>query len=177
MTFNQTHLLSSKKGFTIKKNESYVPFIVYNVYYKNVSIGNIQCCVSTGNVYKNRYVTRSSVQEEVDVISITCLDIDIKFRGQGLGTLLIAYALSDLKSINPSINYAIVDDTTTGADSIKNIYAGLGFEYQFPIALVGSNKIGPLQGPERQLRGCDKIVECREYLLHFHDFIKHVTPD
>ena len=153
MTFNQNqkHILSSKKGFTITKNESYVPFIVYNLYYKNVSIGNIQCCISTSNIYKNRYVTRSSITEEVEVISIMYLDIDIKFRGQGLGTLLIVYALSDLKCINPSINYAIVDDTTDGAECIKNIYAGIGFEYQSFIALVGSKKIGQLQGPERQL--------------------------
>jgi GNAT superfamily N-acetyltransferase len=137
---------------TIIKNELNTNVVIYElVSNSRNTIGNIQCCISTSNIYKKRYVTRSSIKKEATVISILWLGIDNKFRGQGLGTLLINHALSDLKLHNPSINYAIVDDDTSDADSIKNIYTSIGFEYQCPIALVSSTKIGQLQGPERQL--------------------------
>ena len=161
--------MSLPTGFNVIKNISHPPTIMYELMFQNKLIGNklignklignklignIQCCISIDNVYKNRHVTRNSVKEEADVIRIIWLEIDSNFRGQGLGTLLINYALSDLKILNPSINYAVVDDDTDGADSLKNIYSGVGFKYQSMIALMGSKKIGQKrdQGPERQLR-------------------------
>lgn len=97
--------------------------------------------------------TRSSYANLVnkDAFNVSWLGTHENYTGQKLGTLLLIYAICDLKSKNPHIDYVKLDDDTDKSTSISNIYNKLGFSFRDHVFL--SDKTGEIviSSPDKQL--------------------------
>lgn len=114
---------------------------------------------STVAVYttSNRWFTPSETTT-VDAISVRSLTSSQK----GLGSLMLAYGVLEMKRKNPKIKYSVLDDASNFSTSIKhNIYSKFGYSPVEAVTRTSKNSnIVQIKGPEKQV------------LLT--DFVKHV---
>ena len=104
----------------------------------------------------NNHWFEPSETTTVDAINVRWLTSNQK----GLGSLMLAYGVLQMKSKNPKIKYSVLDDDSDQSTHItKNIYSRFGYSPVEAVTRNGENTVH-LQGPEKQV------------LLT--DFVKHV---
>jgi len=92
----------------------------------------------------------------VDAINVLWLTSNQK----GLGSLMLAYGVLQMKSKKPKIKYSVLDDDSDQSTHItKNIYSRFGYSPVDAVTRTGENTV-QIKGPEKQV------------LLA--DFVKHV---
>ena len=104
---------------------------------------------------KNHWFKHSNTKA-VQAINVRWLTSQQK----GLGSLMLAYGVLQMKHKNPKIKYSVLDDDSDQSTHItKNIYSRFGYSPVEAVTRTGENTV-KLQGPEKQV------------LLT--DFVKHV---
>jgi hypothetical protein len=139
-------------------------------------VATITTHVSTGDIVLG--TTRDKeIQQDTPVFSVTWLGTDKERQGEGLGILLLIYALCYLKQHHPDVNYSILDDDSGRSDNlIGNIYTSLGYVFQGNIALDMDNpKKIVLSGPERQLM-LDTPEKVADFLEHVNKLLDKKFP-
>lgn len=102
---------------------------------------------------------QTSSEESCHVVSII---VKLGHQGKGLGTLLLIYGISKFFIENSTISFITLDDESEQSQSLKNIYASLGFMYTRLIQLASDGKnvegsSGWAAGPERSGTKADFI--------------------
>jgi GNAT superfamily N-acetyltransferase len=131
----------------------------------------IKTHLSTGDIILGK-TRETDIKQDVPAIAINWLGTDEEYRGEGLGILLLIYALCYLKLHNPHINYSILDDDSDRNQYfIGNIYTSLGYVFQDTIALDPANpKKIIISSPDRQLR-LDNPENIQEFLVRVNKML------
>ena len=104
----------------------------------------------------NNHWFKNSKTTTVQAISVCSLTSSQK----GLGSLMLAYGVLEMKHKDPTIKYSVLDDVSKFSTHIEhNIYSKFGYSPVESVTRTGVNTV-QLQGPEKQV------------LLT--DFVKHV---
>ena len=94
----------------------------------------------------------------VDVFNVSWLNTHKKYEGQQLGTLLLIYAVCDLKMTHPNVNHVVLDDDTDKSRRMRNIYNKLGFSFRDFVCLGDKRGEVVMSGPEKQLELNDEFI-------------------
>ena len=87
--------------------------------------------ISPSKILHRRYLNNEQY-ENINIPSLHTpwINIDPRDGGQGLGPLLLGYAILHLFMLNPTLYYLTLDDDSDHSGEFeKNIYIGLGFVY------------------------------------------------
>lgn len=148
-----------RKGYRIDKINNANDVLFY-IYHDKTLISEIELHVTDGNVLIGKTRTSYATLVEVPVFNVSWLSTNKQYEGQQLGSLLLMYALCDLKIHNPNVNYAILDDDTDKSRSMKNIYNKLGFSFRDFVCLGDKKGEVEMSGPEKQVELNDDFISC-----------------
>ncbi len=142
----------SKNGYKIVKEDD-----VFYIMDGNTKISEIILQVTDKNVLLGKTRFSYATLVNVDVFNVSWLNTHKKYEGQQLGTLLLIYALCNLKMTYPNVNYAVLDDDTDKSRRMRNIYNKLGFSFRDFVCLGDKGEI-VMSGPEKQLELNDEFI-------------------
>ena len=96
-----------------------------------IKINTAEGIISPSKILHRRYLNNEQY-EDINIPSLHTpwINIDPRDGGQGLGPLLLGYAILHLFMLNQTLYYITLDDDSDHSGIfLKNIYIGLGFEY------------------------------------------------
>jgi hypothetical protein len=171
----QVETIINSKGYTIVIAEADADqsHLRINIMEGDEELGTIRIIKTTGIILDDQ-ATRKVMKEMFDddtteVFSVQWLETNPNYAGQGLGQLLLIYAICYIKNIFANVKYVILDDDSNNSMIIgKNIYDSVGFGFRGVIKLdMASSKRSDkgnqliLDGPEKQLLFDDPEVKRR----------------